>query len=339
MSHFALVAAVVLGFALTAAVCSLIVPIQKVLGTRAAEPERQPDSPLPEREPEPPVPIWGGLCLMLGVLAAVGIGWTALCAMQPELLTSGSSLMSRLLAGLFGGFVFGAVGLLDDLTRLRNRSVLGLRRLPRLALEIGASVLVLGMLAAEGAVPMGAVLPGGGYISFGVWAPVLWVLLLTALAECARTAEPADGVPSMAVFVAMLGAMMMETKLGAFPLAVLPGAIAGGLVALLLWNFPPAKLRLGCCGSLFLAGAVGCIPLSIGSPELSIPLALPFWAEGGVVLMQILWMKSVGVPLFDAAPLHRWLEKRGADPALVLGAMTLLSVCGLALTMLLLRWY
>lgn len=342
MFHFALIASVVLGFALTAAVCNLIVPLKKVLEPPAQIQRQDPERPEPPEEsqpPEPAAPVWGGLCLMLGTLAAVGIGWTALCAMQPELLTSGSSLLSRLLTGLFGAFAFGTVGLLDDLARLRSRSVLGLRRLPRLGLETAAAVLVLMMLAAEGAVPMGAVLPGGGYISFGLWAPVLWTLLMVALAECGRVAEDADGVPGIAAFTAMLGALLLQTRLGAFPLAVLPGAIAGGLVALLLWNYPPAKLRTGRCGSLFLAGAVGCIPLSVGFAELCIPLALPFWVEGGMVLLQILALRLIGRPIFAAAPLHRWMEKRGMDSASVLCTMGLLGAAGLMLTVLALRWY
>ncbi len=49
------------------------------------------------------------------------------------------------------------------------------------------------------------------------------------------------------------------TLLGWFPLGVLPAALAGALMAFLLWNFPPAKLRVG-VGSLFLAGVLGCVP-------------------------------------------------------------------------------
>lgn len=341
MSHFALVAAVVLGFALTAAVCHLIVPIGKVLMPPPAEqPQQRPDETQPKQAEQPPrACVWGGLCLMLGTLAAAGIGWTAVCVEQPELLTAGGSLLSRLLTGLFGAFLFGTIGLLDDLARLRERSVLGLRLLPRLLLEAAASAAVLIMLAAESAVPIGAVLPGGGYISFGLWAPVLWTALLVALAECGRVAEDADGVICAAAFMAMLGLILLETKFGVFPLAVLPGAIAGALVAMLLWNFPPARLRVGRCGSLFLAGAIGCIPLSVGYAELSIPLALPLWVEGGMVFLQILAFRLAGRPLFAAAPLHRWLEKRGAAPTTVLYILSALGVCGLMLTMQALRWY
>ena len=134
-------------------------------------------------------------------------------------------------------------------------------------------------------------------------------------------------------FAAMLGLMMLETRLGWFPLAVLPAALAGALLAFLLWNFPPAKLRPGSCGCLYLAGVLGCVPLCIGYAELSVPLALPFWAEGGMVLLQILYHRITGRPLFRAAPLHRWLEARGAGPVTVFYWLCALGVCGLALAL------
>lgn len=56
----------------------------------------------------------GGLCLMVGTLAAVGVGWLAACAAQPSLLGSDRQMTSRLLIALLGSLAFGAVGLADD---------------------------------------------------------------------------------------------------------------------------------------------------------------------------------------------------------------------------------
>ena len=242
-------------------------------------------------------------------------------------------LMTRLLIALFGAQAFWAIGLADDAARLRSRAQLGLRRLPRLALEAAAAAAVLVLLAVNGCLPTGLQLPGAGYVELGGAAPVLWGLVLVALAECARTADGADGTVCGTAFAAMLGLMMLETRLGWFPLAVLPAALAGALLAFLLWNFPPAKLRPGSCGCLYLAGVLGCVPLCIGYAELSIPLALPFWAEGGMVLLQILYHRITGRPLFRAAPLHRWLEARGAGPVTVFYWLCALGVCGLALAL------
>lgn len=325
MIRFALIVASVLGFALTAALGNLMVPMLRELERGPAEPEKQQN-----------VPTMGGLCLMVGMLAAVGVGWVAACIAQPQLLGGQDRMMSRLLIGLFGSLAFGGIGLADDLARLRSRSPLGLRRAPRLALEAAAAAAVLGLLALNGYLPTGFLLPGGSYVQCPA-APVLAGLLLVALAECGRIADGADGTVCGAAFVSMLGLMLLETQLSWFPLAVLPAALAGALMAFLLWNFPPAKLRPGKCGCLFLAGAVGCIPLSIGYGELSVPLALPFWTEGGMVLLQILSYRIAGKALFRTAPLHRWLEQRGTGAVNLFYSMCILSVCGLLLAMRLVR--
>ena len=109
-------------------------------------------------------------------------------------------------------------------------------------------------------------------------------------------------------------------------------------MAFLLWNFYPAKLRPGAVGCQFLAGALGCVPLSVGWPGLTLPLALPYWLEGGMVALQILFYRRRGRPLFAAAPLHRWLEKRGLSAVNVFYSLCALSVCGLALAVRLARW-
>ena len=255
MIRFALIAASTLGFFLTAALGNLMVPLLRAFQGRWDEPKaRQAPSPkqeAPDAEPErpPQAPTMGGLCLMVGVLAAVGVGWTAACVAQPELLGAENLFSVRLLTALLGALLFGGVGLLEDLARIRSRSVLGLRRHTRLGPEAAAGAVVLVLLGAKGCLAAGITLPGVGYVDLGIAAPLLWEGLLVALAECARIADGMDGIVCGASFAAMLGLMGVMTLLGWFPLGVLPAALAGSLMAFLLWNFPPAKLRLGCWGA------------------------------------------------------------------------------------------
>ena len=326
MIRFALVVASVLGFVLTAALGNMMVPLLREL-QRAAR-GTQPDSDAPDS----PVPTMGGLCLMVGTLAAVGVGWLAACAAQPSLLGSDRQMTSRLLIALLGSLAFGAVGLADDLARIRSRYPnglgLGLRRTQRLALECIAAVLVLGLLALNGCLPTGLILPGAGYVECAL-APLLWAVLLVAMAEAARVADGADGTVCGAAFAAMLGLMMLETQLGWFPLAVFPAALAGALMAFLLWDFPPAKLHPGRCGCLYAAGAIGWVSPCVGPP-------LP--PRRRMVVLQVRSCRWKGRPLFAAAPLHRWLEKRGMSAVNIFYSLCALSVCGLALAVRLARW-
>ena len=157
MIRFALIVASTLGFVLTAAMGNLMVPLLRAFQSRQQparppEPER-PDaapSPDPDEAPERPAqpPTMGGLCLMVGVLAAVGVGWTAACVAEPQLLGTEGLLSTRLLIALFGALLFGGVGLADDLARIRRRAPLGLRRGTRLLLEAGAGAVVLLLLGA-----------------------------------------------------------------------------------------------------------------------------------------------------------------------------------------------
>jgi phospho-N-acetylmuramoyl-pentapeptide-transferase len=250
MIRFALIVASTLGFVLTAALGNLMTPLLRAFRVQ-------------QEENEPPT--MGGLCLMVGTLAAVGVGWTAACVAQPELLGTESLLTTRLLIALFGALCFGAVGLADDLVRLRHRSPLGLRRPVRLALEAASGTLVLALLGLNHCLPDGLALPGVGYCTLGPLAPVVWLVILVALAESARTADGMDGTVCGCAFIAMLGLMTAMTLLGWFPLGVLPAALAGALMAFLLWNFYPAKLRPGAVGLHGLA-AQHIVGLGFGKP-------------------------------------------------------------------------
>ena len=292
MIRFALIVASTLGFFLTAALGNFMVPLLRAFGP-GQEPEAPQTSQLqpnsdPDDLPPPATPTMGGLCLMVGTLAAVGVGWTAACAAEPALLGDEGLWTTRLLIALFGALAFGAVGLADDLARLRRHAPLGLRRPVRLGLEAAAAAAVQVLLAANHCLATGLVLPGLGYCELGVLAPIVWGLLLVGLAESARVADGADGVVCGSAFLGMLGLMGAMTILGWFPLGVLPAALAGALMALLLWNFPPAKLLPGSVGSLFLAGylpgALLAIVLMIGSYIISVkenyPKGSPFTIKG-----------------------------------------------------------
>ena len=82
MIRFALIAASVLGFALTAALGNLMVPLLRELQRtmRGAQPEQETD----RKEREEPVPTIGGLCLMW-VLA----GWRHVPRSPPCLAATG----------------------------------------------------------------------------------------------------------------------------------------------------------------------------------------------------------------------------------------------------------
>ena len=90
--------------------------------------------------------------------------------------------------------------------------------------------------------------------------------------------------------------------------------------------------KAGCCGSLLAAGAIGCIPLSLDMTSLTVPLALPFWAAGGLLAAQLLCAKRTGKPL------RCWVKKHKMSPETVFLCSFALSAVGYVLALALLRW-
>ncbi len=324
MIRFALVAAAVLGFFLTLAAANLLVPL--LPGKKRGDAE-----PLPQgfvwTMRENGKPTMGGLALMLAVLTAVGVSWTAACFVQPELLGDGSRMTTRLLTALVGAYLMGAVGLLDDIARQRSGSVLGLRVGIRLLLEGIAAALEILLLYHSELLVTGFTLPSAGYIELGGAAGAVWAAGLVLIAEAARCINGADGVCSGTAFIAMLGLMTAMSSLGYFPLGVLPAALAGALMAFLLWDFYPAKLLPGQVGCQFLAGAVGCIPLAAGRPILAVPLCLPWLIEGLTALAAALIRLVSGKPV--APSLHHWFEKRGVSAVAMFYFYCCIALCGM----------
>jgi phospho-N-acetylmuramoyl-pentapeptide-transferase len=354
MARFALIAASVLGFLLTVAIANLIVPLRQVLERPEASPAGPdaPDGPdgtdethepdaEPEREPRPAptgLATLGGLAYIVGTIAAVGVAWNGLCLLMPEILLNAEDHpTSMLLAALGSAFAFGAIGFADDLARLRRRQVVGLRTAVRVALEMAAALGAVLALRAGGFLPSVVVLPFAGYRDLGMGGYLLWMLFLVALAESVRVTDTSDGLCAGMAFVALLALMSTTALLNCFAVSLLPAALAGALMAFFLWNFAPARLLNGAAGHLFLAGALGCIPLAIGWPMLGVLLGLPFLAQGAMVLAQLVAVRVTGRPLFAAAPLHRWLAKRGWSDVKLCYAFCALEVGAMALTLLFVR--
>ena len=338
MIRFALIVASTLGFFLTAALGNFMVPLLRAFGP-GQEPEApqtsqlQPDSDPTTCRPRPP-PTMGGLCLMVGTLAAVGVGWTAACVAEPALLGmracgppgSSSRCLGRWPLGPWAWpMTWPACAAMP---RWASAARCGWGWRPRLLPPCRCC------WRPTTALPPGWYCPALVTASLACWPPSCGAAPRRPCRERPggrwsgrrglRERVPRDAGP--------YGSHDHSGLVPAGGAACRIGRGADGAPAL---EFPPAKLLPGSVGSLFLAGALGCVPLSIGWPGLSVPLGLPYWLEGGMVALQILvYQASKGrKQLFGTAPLHRWLEKRGRAPISIFYTFCVFAMLGVALAM------
>ncbi len=306
MARYALILAALVAFLVTAGAENLLVPALRRI--RAARLNRAPRGGLAPDPKKAGVPTMGGLALALGVLAAVGAAWAGLTALDPKLL-DGHQKMNLMLA-VSGTFAFGAVGFAEDyLSEVMGRR--GLRGWQRTLLQLLVITCFLAGLRYNGVLDTGMVMPFVGYVDLGgAYYPLAYLLILWLL-NGAAASDAAGGVSAGPAFAALLGCTVICGLLNHFQLAAFAAAGAGGLLAFLIWNFPPAKVTGGRSGSDFWCGALIAVAFCMGWPSLLLLLGGTYLLEGLTLVLQGLWFRLRRRLLLPTAPLHAALLRAG----------------------------
>ncbi len=230
-----------------------------------------------------PIPRIGGVAIFLAAVTAILAVLLANQAVAREFRSVGLQL--GMLLGM-AAFIF-LVGLVDDLQGLPARV--------KLIAEVTAAVALctVGVRISRIAVTDHFVLP------FGDWGYVLTVLWIVGITNAVNLSDGLDGlaagVSAIACAVIALFAMYSQNLI----MTIFMLALLGGLCGFLFYNFNPAQIFMGDCGSLFVgftiaASSIMCLTKS----SVLVGLALPVLA--------------LGIPIFDTffAMLRRFLERR-----------------------------
>lgn len=321
-SLFALLTA----FTVSAGACPAIIPVLRFLQTGQKTPEG-PDG-------AQTVPLMGGIVI--------------LAAMAVSILLWGRDSYSFVLIALLLCCAFTMVGFLDDFLKITGKREQGLKTWQRVTAE---SVISL---------------------AFAYWlyradtfGPVLWPQKLNlgilyipfaalVILICVSSVRVTDAFGGLAATVSgeyalFLSAMLCvsvvtaaatadpelledESALSAFAMSV-----AGGSLGFLLYNTPPAKVKLGSTGSMLLGGAAAAMALMSHTVPLLPLTGLCFLAPAATVaLRRILGGKAAGG--MHSVPLLQRMREKGMPEskiATVFGILT--TICGAAA--LLLYWF
>jgi UDP-GlcNAc:undecaprenyl-phosphate GlcNAc-1-phosphate transferase len=259
-----------------------------------------------------PTPRVGGIAIGISYLAALGI---LLLSPLHGAETVNLPLVIHLLPA--AGVVF-ATGLLDDLV--------GLSPWEKLAGQTAAAC-----LAYWGGVE---VLGVAGLAADGWWTLPITVVWLVACANAFNLIDGMDGLAAgiglFATFTTLVAALLQENP--ALALATAP--LVGALLAFLRYNFNPASIFLGDCGSLTIGFLLGCFAaiwsqksatlLGMTAPLMA--LSVPLLDTGIAILRRFLRHQPIFKP--DRHHLHHRLLDRGFSTRKV--ALVLYAVCGLA---------
>ena len=249
-------------------------------------------------------PTMGGLMFIFGTAVMVAVlGW-------PD-FTAGD--LGGAFVFLFA-LVFGIIGYIDDYFKVKKHENTGLTAAQKFLLQLAAAVLFTVLLRNFGYLTPDLYIPFVN-VTFPIPWPLYMVFAAFVMVGCVNAVNITDGidglaagvtVPVMAFFTAV-AVLWQHEELGIFS-----GALLGGLLAFLIYNFHPAKVFMGDTGSLFLGGAVCGLAFGLDIPLVLILVGIIYIAETLSDIIQVGYFKLThGKRIFRMAPLHHHLEMGG----------------------------
>lgn len=230
-----------------------------------------------------PTPRIGGLAILVAVIAAVS------CAVALDGTIREQARRNFVqIAALLGGATFMlCVGLVDDIRGLRARQ------------KLVAQVAAAAALCAMGIRIESLGVKGLFQIEFGWLSWPMTILWIVGITNSVNLIDGLDGLAAGISAIACAVVAVIALQAQHTMVAVVMFAALGGLTGFLFFNYNPAKVFLGDCGSLFLGFLLaGASVISSTKIPTAIGLGLPLLA--------------MGVPVFDAlfSMVRRALERR-----------------------------
>lgn len=245
------------------------------------------------------VPRFGGIALLVSYVGALALlivlGWKAHDVLRPAL----PSVFKLVPAGLA---IF-LTGLFDDLFGLRPRT--------KLLGQFGAAVLAC-LAGVNIFISAGQVQPW-----YSIPATIVWLL------ACSNAFNLIDGLDGLATGIgifataAMLISAIVDHNV---VLALLTAPLLGSLIGFLRYNFNPASIFLGDCGSLTIGFLLGCFGVLWGQGSAGVlGMAAPFMAmfipflDTGLAITRR-FVRSHSIFAADARHIHHQLLSKGLHP-------------------------
>ena len=209
---------------------------------------------------------------------------------------------------------FGAVGFVDDFTKLKKKQNEGLTSMQKLLLQLAVSALFLYIMYRNGSLSCALYIPFVD-VSFQIH-PLLYIFFaMFVMLGCDNAVNLTDGVDGLCGSVTipvMIFFTAAAVAMGKYDLALLPAALTGALIAYLFYNWHPAKVFMGDTGSLFLGGAVCALAFALDMPLVLILVGFIYICETVSVIMQVGYFKLThGKRLFKMSPIHHHFEMCG----------------------------
>jgi UDP-GlcNAc:undecaprenyl-phosphate/decaprenyl-phosphate GlcNAc-1-phosphate transferase len=277
---------------------------------------------------ETPLPRFGGVPIFLSFLIAVGVA--LLASLRFPALMAGLSTRTLLTVLVPATLVF-LLGLYDDIHSVGPYTKFAVQGIAAIMLFAG------GLRILE--LP---VLFGARHLAWYIGLPitVLWVIGIT---NAFNLIDGLDGLSAGSALFSTFIVFVVAISSDSSQVSLLTIALAGAILGFLRFNFNPATIFLGDCGSLFIGFMLSALALEgAQKAPTAIAVAIPVVSFGLPILettLSVLRRLISGRPLFtaDREHIHHKLLQQGMSPRQVVIALYAVSAL-FALLSLFLLW-
>jgi phospho-N-acetylmuramoyl-pentapeptide-transferase len=250
------------------------------------------------------------------------------------------------LIALAATLAFGAIGFIDDYSKVVRKHNRGLTAAGKFGLQVLTCAFVGAVLIglqAKGAYSTQLSVPflkklhpdlvADSLLSHRFMWPLAYVpfvlFLVLVIAGLSNGVNLTDGLDGLAIGCVLISAVALTviTYLSsnarfadyldiqripdAAELTIFCGSLAGASLGFLWYNAHPAEVFMGDVGSLALGGAIGTIAVILKQEILMLSIGGIFILELLSVIIQVGWFKMTGKRVFRMAPLHHHFELMG----------------------------
>lgn len=307
---------VIISFGICVVLCPILIPLLKRMKFGQYVRQEGPESHLKK----------SGTPTMGGIVIVLSIAITCLFYLKDN---------KEIIPVLFATVGFGIIGFLDDYIKVVMKRSLGLKAWQKLLGQILVTAIFGFYLvgSVEDVTWMMIPFSGGKYVDISyLFIPMMFFVVLGTV-NGSNFTDGLDGLEaSVTVLIATFFTVVaIGMKSGISPIC---GAVAGSLLAFLLYNVYPAKVFMGDTGSLALGGFVASAAYMLRMPLFILLVAFIYLVEVISVILQVGYFKLTGGKrLFKMAPIHHHFELKGWSETRIVAVFAIITtiLCLIAL--------
>ncbi|MBR2134089.1 MAG: phospho-N-acetylmuramoyl-pentapeptide-transferase [Eubacterium sp.] len=241
-----------------------------------------------------------------------------------------------LIAGLLLALGFGIVGFTDDFIKIKLKRNEGLSAKQK---TLGQLIVTLGFVATlwfshntTWNIPfLGTVcFEKNPFLIVVFWLVSIFIVYGTV--NSVNLTDGIDGLCSSVTVTVAITFIILGKMQGYLGQQLFAGALLGGVLGFLCWNWNPAKTFMGDTGSLFLGGMVVALGYMCKCPLLLLPIGIVYVCETMSDIIQIGYFKMThGKRVFKMAPIHHHFEMCGWKEKKICVVFSLVNLVGCAL--------